>query len=194
MSPDGRFVTCAVEGASIHADPHRRWRADRVAHRRGGRQRELAAEPVSHSPGRSPWLGPARRERVLWFTVRLGRAQPEADELTVVPANEAAWDDLQTVFGNRGDAPLCQCQRYKLRPPRRSPSSPPRRGLGACWPRHISAIPVPMRLPASSRTSMVSPSAGAPSSRARPIRGCCASTASRGRVARRTRPTRASGP
>ena len=48
--------------------------------------------------------------------MRLGRAQLEADELTVVPANEAAWDDLQTVFGNRGDAPLCQCQRYKLRP------------------------------------------------------------------------------
>ena len=52
----------------------------------------------------------------MWFTVRLGRAQLEADELTVVPANEAAWDELQTVFGNRGDAPLCQCQRYKLRP------------------------------------------------------------------------------
>ena len=52
----------------------------------------------------------------MWFTVRLGRAQLEADELTVVPANEAAWHDLQTVFGNRGDAPLCQCQRYKLRP------------------------------------------------------------------------------
>ena len=48
--------------------------------------------------------------------MRLGRAQLEADELTVVPANKAAWDDLQTVFGNRGDAPLCQCQRYKLRP------------------------------------------------------------------------------
>ena len=48
--------------------------------------------------------------------MRLGRVQLEADELTVVPANEAAWDDLQTVFGNRGEAPLCQCQRYKLRP------------------------------------------------------------------------------
>ena len=48
--------------------------------------------------------------------MRLGRAQLEADELTVVPANKAAWGDLQTVLGNRGDAPLCQCQRYKLRP------------------------------------------------------------------------------
>jgi GNAT superfamily N-acetyltransferase len=31
----------------------------------------------------------------------------------VVPANEAPWDDLQTVFG-RGGAATCQCQRIKL--------------------------------------------------------------------------------
>ncbi len=34
----------------------------------------------------------------------------------VVPANEASWEDLQTVFGRRGQASRCQCQRYKLRP------------------------------------------------------------------------------
>jgi GNAT superfamily N-acetyltransferase len=37
-------------------------------------------------------------------------------ELTIVPANEASWEDLQTVFGTRGAAAICQCQRYKLRP------------------------------------------------------------------------------
>jgi GNAT superfamily N-acetyltransferase len=36
--------------------------------------------------------------------------------IRVVPANEASWDDLQTVFGQRGSAPFCQCQRYKLAP------------------------------------------------------------------------------
>jgi len=36
--------------------------------------------------------------------------------LTIVPANEASWDDLRTVFGTRGTAARCQCQRYKLRP------------------------------------------------------------------------------
>ena len=36
--------------------------------------------------------------------------------LSVVPANEASWEDLQTVFGTRGQAARCQCQRYKLRP------------------------------------------------------------------------------
>jgi GNAT superfamily N-acetyltransferase len=36
--------------------------------------------------------------------------------LSVVPANEASWDDIQAVFGSRGEAYVCQCQRYKLQP------------------------------------------------------------------------------
>ena len=36
--------------------------------------------------------------------------------IAVVPANEASWEDLQTVFGTRGPACTCQCQRFKLRP------------------------------------------------------------------------------
>lgn len=32
----------------------------------------------------------------------------------VVPANQASWEDLQTIFGTRGPASRCQCQRYKL--------------------------------------------------------------------------------
>jgi len=36
--------------------------------------------------------------------------------VTIVPANEASWEDLQAVFGTRGPAALCQCQRFKLRP------------------------------------------------------------------------------
>ncbi|HET6548306.1 MAG TPA: GNAT family N-acetyltransferase [Solirubrobacter sp.] len=39
-----------------------------------------------------------------------------ATELSVVPANEASWEDLQKVFGTRGQASRCRCQRYKLRP------------------------------------------------------------------------------
>ena len=42
-----------------------------------------------------------------------------ADELVDVvcrPANEASCDDLQAVFGERGDAATCQCQRFKLQP------------------------------------------------------------------------------
>jgi GNAT superfamily N-acetyltransferase len=34
--------------------------------------------------------------------------------LRIVPANEASCEDLQAVFGERGDARKCQCQRYKL--------------------------------------------------------------------------------
>ena len=36
--------------------------------------------------------------------------------LTIVPANEASWDDLQALFGTRGAAATCWCQRYKLAP------------------------------------------------------------------------------
>jgi GNAT superfamily N-acetyltransferase len=35
--------------------------------------------------------------------------------ISVVPANQASWDDLQAVFGTRGDASRCQCQWFKLR-------------------------------------------------------------------------------
>lgn len=34
--------------------------------------------------------------------------------VTIVPANEASWDDLQTVFGTRGYAASCQCQYFKI--------------------------------------------------------------------------------
>jgi GNAT superfamily N-acetyltransferase len=36
--------------------------------------------------------------------------------IAVVPANEASWEDLQAIFGPRGPAASCQCQRFKLRP------------------------------------------------------------------------------
>jgi GNAT superfamily N-acetyltransferase len=38
------------------------------------------------------------------------------DEITIVPANRAECGDLQAVFGTRGTAAICQCQRYKLAP------------------------------------------------------------------------------
>jgi GNAT superfamily N-acetyltransferase len=41
-------------------------------------------------------------------------SEPAATEYRIVPANEATWEDLQTVFGTRGDPPRCQCQRRKL--------------------------------------------------------------------------------
>jgi len=35
--------------------------------------------------------------------------------VTVVPANEATWEDIQAVFGTRGYASRCQCQYFKIR-------------------------------------------------------------------------------
>lgn len=36
--------------------------------------------------------------------------------LVIVPANEASFEDLQSVLGRRGSGMRCQCQRYKLAP------------------------------------------------------------------------------
>jgi GNAT superfamily N-acetyltransferase len=38
----------------------------------------------------------------------------EARQMTVVPANEASWADLQAILGT-ADAGHCQCQRFKIR-------------------------------------------------------------------------------
>ena len=38
------------------------------------------------------------------------------EALRIVPANDASWEDLQAIFGARGQAALCQCQRFKLAP------------------------------------------------------------------------------
>ena len=40
----------------------------------------------------------------------------DAASLRIVPANEAAWDDIQAVFGTRGQASWCRCQWYKTKP------------------------------------------------------------------------------
>lgn len=37
-------------------------------------------------------------------------------DISVVPANQAACEDLQLIFGTRGMGHVCQCQRYKLQP------------------------------------------------------------------------------
>jgi GNAT superfamily N-acetyltransferase len=44
------------------------------------------------------------------------RGDVKTASLKIVPANEASWADLQAVFGERGEACKCQCQRYKLQP------------------------------------------------------------------------------
>ena len=50
----------------------------------------------------------------------MDRARPPAGidvsgALTIVPANEASWEDLLAIFGNRGYPAYCQCQRFKFK-------------------------------------------------------------------------------
>jgi GNAT superfamily N-acetyltransferase len=43
------------------------------------------------------------------------RPTPVRDEqLTVVPANEASWEDLRDIFGTADYAARCRCQRFKV--------------------------------------------------------------------------------
>ncbi len=42
--------------------------------------------------------------------------QISPDQLTIAPANEATWADLQTLFGSRGDPARCWCQRFRMSP------------------------------------------------------------------------------
>jgi len=37
-------------------------------------------------------------------------------QLRIVPANQATFEDLQAILGERGQGSRCQCQRYKLQP------------------------------------------------------------------------------
>lgn len=52
------------------------------------------------------------------------RAPHHDGETSVVPANQASWEDLQTIFGTRGEAARCWCQRYKLQPREAFKSNP----------------------------------------------------------------------
>jgi len=39
----------------------------------------------------------------------------EPDDLSIVPANHASWEDLKAVFGERDYSSRCNCQRFKTR-------------------------------------------------------------------------------
>ncbi|TDU86618.1 acetyltransferase (GNAT) family protein [Kribbella voronezhensis] len=39
-----------------------------------------------------------------------------AEQLRIIPANEAAWEDLQAVFGVAGETARCWCQRFRMLP------------------------------------------------------------------------------
>jgi GNAT superfamily N-acetyltransferase len=46
---------------------------------------------------------------------RLAFVQLDPRSVTIVPANEATWEDLRAIFGTRGYPAYCQCQRWKFK-------------------------------------------------------------------------------
>jgi hypothetical protein len=69
--------------------------------------------------------------------------------ISVVPANEASWDDLKTVFGPRGEASRCQCQYFKIRDSEWR-SFPSMSAPSGCASRRAAAVQGPARRAASS--------------------------------------------
>ncbi|WP_371404914.1 GNAT family N-acetyltransferase [Kribbella sp. NBC_00662] len=60
-----------------------------------------------------PKAAPAKRVPV---PRTAGSREPVTDEqLSIVPANEASWEDLQAIFGS-GDPGRCWCQRFRMLP------------------------------------------------------------------------------
>lgn len=56
------------------------------------------------------------RTCVAGYWGRMATMTASAPGLSIVPANQAACEELAAVFGARGSSSRCQCQRYKLRP------------------------------------------------------------------------------
>ncbi|WP_432881675.1 GNAT family N-acetyltransferase [Kribbella sp. CA-245084] len=80
-----------------------------------------AGDPVEvgvafEAPARKPTqpkAAPARRVAVLRSA---GSREPIAfEQLTIVPANQATWDDLQAIF-SAADPARCWCQRFRMLP------------------------------------------------------------------------------
>jgi GNAT superfamily N-acetyltransferase len=42
------------------------------------------------------------------------RAPVPAEQLTIIPASQASWDDIATIFGTSDYPSRCQCQRFKV--------------------------------------------------------------------------------
>jgi hypothetical protein len=113
------------------------------------------------------------------------------ERLTVVPANEAPWDDLAAIFGTTDYPGRCQCQRFKVlgwiwRDSTQEERTAMLRAQTACGDPNAAAT--------SGLVAYVDdePGAGSRSSRGRRTPSC-APLASRGAVGTRTRATTASG-
>ncbi|MEV0800678.1 DUF1905 domain-containing protein [Kribbella sp. NPDC050281] len=66
------------------------------------------------APPRQQKRRPAERVHVPRPT---GSREPvTAEQLMIVPANQATWEDLQAVFGTTGDPARCWCQRFRMLP------------------------------------------------------------------------------
>jgi hypothetical protein len=91
------------------------------------------------------------------------------EDVRIVPANEASWDDLQDIFGATDYPARCQCQRFKVvgwiwRDSMQEERTAMLRAQTACGDPKAAASPIPSPGPRST-----SPASAAPG-RSRPTR------------------------
>lgn len=89
--------------------------------------RDSVRKPLGLGPGDlvqvriTPDLSPRKQQRPPTPRPRVprpaGSREPVTDDqLEVVPANQASWQDLELIFGSGGSAGRCWCQRFRMLP------------------------------------------------------------------------------
>ncbi|HEY3511099.1 DUF1905 domain-containing protein [Kribbella sp. NPDC051137] len=75
----------------------------------------VSFDPRKHRQPR-PRQAPRRMSPVSAVPAVGSRELVRPEQLTVVPANQATWSDLQAIFGETGDTARCWCQRFRMLP------------------------------------------------------------------------------
>jgi hypothetical protein len=121
---------------------------------------DLIREPVDGLVGRIRETSPSPTNEPL-----------AADQLTILPTNEASWNDLQAIFGTSDYPGHCYCQGYKtFDKDWKSVSDEQRREKLRQRPTVTTLVPPALRV--SSPTWGRRLSAGWPQNHARHIRAC----------------------
>jgi GNAT superfamily N-acetyltransferase len=75
----------------------------------------LLSSPKGRIASRGKYGRRAEADCARTLDVKLATSMTTDAAISIVPANEATWDDLHAVFGMRGYTSRCWCQRHKVR-------------------------------------------------------------------------------
>lgn len=108
-----RTTFSAIEGLSLRPVERTLFGKTDRAHR----GRRVRGGDFRRGFGNEPWhrrLAPGTVRAVEIWAVRCGGPTVRSMSIDIVPANEVLCEDLDLVFGVKGPAAECRCQRYRL--------------------------------------------------------------------------------